>query len=299
MDIHKEKKVVAIGGGHGLGRVLAALRHFEENATGVVTTTDNGGSTGRIRHCQGGIAWGDMRNCINQLITTPSIASMMFEHRFRGQGELDGHNLGNLMLTALDNLSVRPLDAIQLIRTMLDVSVNIVPMSEYPADLTALTTEGRTVTGETSVDQMNARLTRIDISPQVPATHEAIAAIRATDAIILGPGSFLTSVMPPLLLSEIGKAIAKNTAAKLIYIENLSPEIGPASQMDLSQRLEWCSRACEGRPVDVVLCHQMIEHFSHPHTQLVIRDLASPNKEWRHEREKLRLALEEQMTGQK
>lgn len=182
------------------------------------------------------------------------------------------------MLTALDNLSVRPLDAIQLIRTMLDVSVNIVPMSEYPADLTALTTEGRTVTGETSVDQMNARLTRIDISPQVPATHEAIAAIRATDAIILGPGSFLTSVMPPLLLSEIGKAIAKNTAAKLIYIENLSPEIGPASQMDLSQRLEWCSRACEGRPVDVVLCHQMIEHFSHPHTQLVIRDLASLTK---------------------
>ncbi|MFA0698844.1 2-phospho-L-lactate transferase CofD family protein, partial [Vibrio sp. 10N.222.49.C9] len=97
MEIYSSKKVVAIGGGHGLGRILAALKDFGSNATGIVTTTDNGGSTGRIRYCQGGIAWGDTRNCINQLITEPSISSMMFEYRFRGAGELDGHNLGNLI----------------------------------------------------------------------------------------------------------------------------------------------------------------------------------------------------------
>ena len=105
MNAYKNKKIVAIGGGHGLGRILAALKGFGSNATGIVTTTDNGGSTGRIRHCQGGIAWGDTRNCINQLITEPSLESIMFEYRFKGAGELDGHNLGNLMLTALDNLS--------------------------------------------------------------------------------------------------------------------------------------------------------------------------------------------------
>ena len=89
MPIHKTKKVVAIGGGHGLGRLmLAALKDFGANATGIVATTDNGGSTGRIRQCQGGIAWGDTRNCINQLITEPNISSMMFEYRFRGAGEL-------------------------------------------------------------------------------------------------------------------------------------------------------------------------------------------------------------------
>ncbi|GAL37333.1 LPPG:FO 2-phospho-L-lactate transferase like CofD-like [Vibrio maritimus] len=126
MSIYSSKKVVAIGGGHGLGRMLAALKDFGSNATGIVATTDNGGSTGRIRECQGGIAWGDTRNCINQLITDPSIGSMMFEYRFKGTGDLNGHNLGNLMLTALDNLSVRPLDAIELIRDLLKVDVNII-----------------------------------------------------------------------------------------------------------------------------------------------------------------------------
>ncbi|MEH6533096.1 MAG: 2-phospho-L-lactate transferase CofD family protein, partial [Photobacterium frigidiphilum] len=82
-------KIVAIGGGHGLGRILSSLSDYGSQVTGIVTTTDNGGSTGRIRACQGGIAWGDMRNCINQLITEPSVGSMIFEYRFRGNGELN------------------------------------------------------------------------------------------------------------------------------------------------------------------------------------------------------------------
>ncbi|KQA19483.1 YvcK family protein [Vibrio metoecus] len=294
MSLYENKKVVAIGGGHGLGRMLAALKVFGSNATGIVTTTDNGGSTGRIRHCQGGIAWGDTRNCINQLITEPSISSMMFEYRFKGAGELNGHNLGNLMLTALDNLSVRPLDAINLIRNMLKVDVNILPMSEHPSDLAALSMDGKWVTGETSVDEMTQDLRRLDLAPEVPATKEAITAIQEADCVILGPGSFLTSIMPPLLLPELGKAIARNQKAKVIFVENLSPEYGPAGRMSLEQKLEWCERACQGRKIDVVLGH-------HPHSDLqgqwnfVTRDLASANRDWRHDRQKLRQAIEEQL----
>ncbi|ELP4885574.1 YvcK family protein [Vibrio cholerae] len=294
MSLYENKKVVAIGGGHGLGRMLAALKVFGSNATGIVTTTDNGGSTGRIRHCQGGIAWGDTRNCINQLITEPSISSMMFEYRFKGAGELNGHNLGNLMLTALDNLSVRPLDAINLIRNMLKVDVNILPMSEHPSDLAALSMDGKWVTGETSVDEMTQDLRRLDLAPEVPATKEAITAIQEADCVILGPGSFLTSIMPPLLLPELGKAIARNQKAKVIFVENLSPEYGPAGRMSLAQKLEWCERACQGRKIDVVLGH-------HPHPDLqgqwnfVTRDLASANRDWRHDRQKLRQAIEEQL----
>jgi uncharacterized cofD-like protein len=294
MNLYKDKKVVAIGGGHGLGRILAALKHFGSNATGIVTTTDNGGSTGRIRHCQGGIAWGDTRNCINQLITDPSISSMMFEYRFKGSGELDGHNLGNLMLTALDNLSVRPLDAINLIRTMLKVDVNIIPMSEHPSDLTALATNGKWVTGETSVDEMEDDLLRLDLEPKVAATLEGVEAIVATDAIILGPGSFLTSIMPPLLLPKIGQAIFDNQKAKVIFIENLSPEYGPAGRMSLKQKLEWCERACKNRKIDVVIGPK--EHSNlKDNWNCVTRDLASPNRDWRHDRDKLRLAIEEQL----
>ncbi|MCG9631749.1 MULTISPECIES: YvcK family protein [Vibrio] len=294
MNLYSSKKVVAIGGGHGLGRMLAALKQFGSNATGIVATTDNGGSTGRIRDCQGGIAWGDTRNCINQLITEPSISSMMFEYRFRGQGELDGHNLGNLMLTALDNLSVRPLEAINLIRSMLKVDVNIVPMTEHPSDLTALSLEGRWVTGETNVDDMNERLRRLDLSPEVPATKEAVLAIAEADCIVLGPGSFLTSIMPPLLLPEIGKAIADNTKAKVILVENLSPEHGPAGMMSLKEKIEWCERACKARKVDVIIgdtAHPELDGLWH----CVTTDLASPNRDWRHDRVKLQQAIEAQL----
>ncbi|MGC9461156.1 YvcK family protein [Vibrio genomosp. F10] len=292
MTLYSSKKVVAIGGGHGLGRMLAALKDFGSNATGIVTTTDNGGSTGRIRHCQGGIAWGDTRNCINQLITDPSISSMMFEYRFKGAGELDGHNLGNLMLTALDNLSVRPFEAIQLIRNMLKVDVNIVPMSEHPSDLTALSMEGKWVTGETNVDEMTDDLMRLDLSPEVPATKEGVTAIEEADCIILGPGSFLTSIMPPLLLPEIGKAISTNTNATVVFVENLSPEFGPAGRMSLKQKLEWCERACQGRKIDVVLGdtpHPEIDQEWH----CLTTELASPNRDWRHDRSKLQAAIEQ------
>ncbi|MGR5556413.1 YvcK family protein [Vibrio fortis] len=294
MNLYSSKKVVAVGGGHGLGRMLAALKQFGSNATGIVATTDNGGSTGRIRDCQGGIAWGDTRNCINQLITEPSISSMMFEYRFRGQGELDGHNLGNLMLTALDNLSVRPLEAINLIRSMLKVDVNIVPMTEHPSDLTALSMEGRWVTGETNVDDMDERLRRLDLSPEVPATKEAVQAIAEADCIVLGPGSFLTSIMPPLLLPEIGKAIADNTKAKVILVENLSPEAGPAGMMTLREKIEWCERACKARKIDVIIgdtAHPELDGLWH----CVTTDLASPNRDWRHDRVKLQQAIEAQL----
>lgn len=291
MPIHQTKKVVAIGGGHGLGRMLAALKDFGANATGIVATTDNGGSTGRIRQCQGGIAWGDTRNCINQLITEPNISSMMFEYRFRGAGELNGHNLGNLMLTALDNLSIRPLDAIHLICDMLKVEVNIVPMSEHPADLTALSKSGKWVRGETNVDDMSEPLQRLYVEPEVPATAEGIEAILSADCIILGPGSFLTSIMPPLLLPDIGKAIAQNTQAKLVFVDNLDNEFGPAGMMSLEEKLKWCQRVCDGRKVDVLLG----ENFSDSVTQnyqCIEVNLASPNHEWRHDRKKLQQEIE-------
>ncbi len=292
MTIYKKNKVVAIGGGHGLGRMLAALKDFGPNATGIVATTDNGGSTGRIRQCQGGIAWGDTRNCINQLITEPTLSSMMFEYRFRGTGELDGHNLGNLMLTALDNLSVRPLDAIRLICEVLKVDVNIVPMSEHPADLTALSTKGQWVRGETNVDEMSEPLQRLYVEPKVPATKEAIDALLKADCIILGPGSFLTSIMPPLLLADIGKAIAKNTRAKVVFVSNLDKEFGPAGMMDLEQKLEWCQRTCAGRPVDILLGENFTDSVRDKYHCIEV-NLASANHQWRHDRDKLQQHIEQ------
>ncbi|WP_325893367.1 uridine diphosphate-N-acetylglucosamine-binding protein YvcK [Grimontia sp. NTOU-MAR1] len=286
-----KQNIVAIGGGHGLGRVLSALREHGELVTGVVTTTDNGGSTGRIRACQGGIAWGDTRNCINQLITEPSIGSMIFEYRFKGNGELDGHNLGNLMLTALDNLSIRPLEAINLIRDMLKVSPHIVPMSEHPADLAAQTPTGEVIAGETDVDELPEPPARLMLEPVVPATKEAVIAIQQASLVVLGPGSFLTSVMPPLLLPEISRAL-KQTEAKIIFIRNLGKEHGPAGQMSLKTMLTWCERSMGGRKIDMVLGPDIDEELDDDYRQ-VVTDLASVNHEWRHDRDKLSQAIQQ------
>ncbi len=283
-------RIVAIGGGHGLGRVLSSLSDYGSQVTGVVTTTDNGGSTGRIRACQGGIAWGDMRNCINQLITEPSIGSMIFEYRFRGNGELDGHNLGNLMLTALDNLCIRPLDAINLIRDMLHVKPYIIPMSEHPSDLTAITYGGKIIRGETSVDELAEIPKRLYLEPAIPATKEAVNAIMEADIILLGPGSFLTSIMPVLLLRDIEQALKVSTA-KIAFITNLDKEKGPAGEMSLETMLHWCERAMAGRLIDTIITDVPQPQLGPQYQQLVL-DLASNNHEWRHDRNKLKHAVE-------
>lgn len=167
-------RVVALGGGHGLGRVMSSLAFLGSRLTGIVTTTDNGGSTGRIRRAEGGIAWGDTRNCLNQLITAPSVASAMFEYRFTGNGELAGHNLGNLMLKALDNLSVRPLEAINLIRNLLKVDACLIPMSEQPVDLMALDADGHPVFGEVNVDSLKTPPSSLMLTPRVSATRKPL-----------------------------------------------------------------------------------------------------------------------------
>lgn len=221
-------RVVALGGGHGLGRVMSALSPLGSRLTGIVTTTDNGGSTGRIRRAEGGIAWGDLRNCINQLITEPSVASAMFEYRFTGNGELAGHNLGNLILKALDHLSVRPLEVVNIIRNLLKVDAFLIPMSEHPVDLVATDSEGNAVYGETAIDAMQLPPQELMLHPAVQPTREALDAVAEADLILIGPGSFYTSLMPILLMKEMAQAL-RRTPANMVFIGNLGRELSPAA----------------------------------------------------------------------
>ena len=246
-------KVVALGGGHGLGRVMSALSPLGSRLTGIVTTTDNGGSTGRIRRSEGGIAWGDMRNCLNQLITEPSVASAMFEYRFNGNGELAGHNLGNLMLKALDHLSVRPLEAINLIRSLLKVDASLIPMSEQPVDLNAIDQDGHVIYGEVNIDQLKEMPAQLMLEPQVQATREAVDAIEKADLILIGPGSFLTSLMPLLLLEDLTRAL-RRTRAHMIYIGNLGKELSvAAAALTLPDKLRIMEEAIGGHAIDGVV----------------------------------------------
>lgn len=284
--------VVALGGGHGLGRVMSSLSFLGSRLTGIVTTTDNGGSTGRLRRDEGGIAWGDIRNCINQIISEPSIASAMFEYRFSGSGELSDHNLGNLMLKALDNLSVRPLEAINLIRSLLKVDAYLIPMAESATDLAAITHNDQFVHGEVNIDKLEQMPQRLMLQPQVECTKEAIDALEDADLILIGPGSFMTSLMPPLLLNGIAHALRHNNAP-IIYIDNLAKEQSPAAaSLTLAQKLELLEQTIGGRSIDAVLASPKanIEHCE-PHL-IIQQNLEAIDIPYRHDRELLKLALE-------
>ena len=290
-------RVVALGGGHGLGRVMSALASLGSRLTGIVTTTDNGGSTGRIRRSEGGIAWGDMRNCLNQLITEPGVASAMFEYRFAGNGELAGHNLGNLMLKALDHLSVRPLEAINLIRNMLKVDAFLIPMSEQPVDLVATDSEGHMIYGETEIDTLVKPPQDLMLHPNVAPTREAIEAIAEADLILIGPGSFFTSLMPVLLMDEMAQAL-RRTPAPLIYIGNLGRELSPAAaSLRLEDKLAIMEKYIGKKVIDAVVIGPHVDIQGVQDRLIVQQPLEAADIPYRHDRQLLRLALEEALQG--
>ncbi|HEY3589400.1 MAG TPA: uridine diphosphate-N-acetylglucosamine-binding protein YvcK [Buttiauxella sp.] len=285
-------RVVALGGGHGLGRVMSSLSSLGSRLTGIVTTTDNGGSTGRIRRSEGGIAWGDMRNCLNQLITEQSVASAMFEYRFGGNGELSGHNLGNMMLKALDHLSVRPLEAINLIRNLLKVDAFLIPMSEHPVDLMATDADGHFIYGEVDIDQLSSPPKELSLYPKAHATREAVQAIAEADLILIGPGSFYTSLMPILLLEDMDQAL-RRTPAPVVFIGNLGKELSTAAaSLSLGQTLDIMEQRVGKRIVDAVVVGPQIDVSEITDRVVIQEPLEACDIRYRHDRQLLRQALE-------
>jgi uncharacterized cofD-like protein len=285
-------RVVALGGGHGLGRVMSSLSSLGSRLTGIVTTTDNGGSTGRIRRSEGGIAWGDMRNCLNQLITEQSVASSMFEYRFGGNGELSGHNLGNLMLKALDHLSVRPLEAINLIRNLLKVDAFLIPMSEQPVDLMATDADGHFIYGEVNIDQLSSPPQELSLYPKAHATREAVQAISEADLILIGPGSFYTSLMPILLLEDMDQAL-RRTPAPVVFIGNLGKELSTAAaSLSLGQTLDIMEQRVGKRIIDAVVVGPQVDVSEITDRVVIQEPLEARDIRYRHDRHLLRQALE-------
>jgi len=281
--------IVAIGGGHGLGRVLSTLSFMGNKLTGIVTTTDNGGSTGKLRKRSSSIAWGDLRNCLTELVDDNSIGSKVFNFRFDGNDELGGHNLGNLILYGLGQVQSRPLDSIKLIRRILRVRTQVLPMSETPTDLMAFYPEGRCRVGELSVDEMPVMPKRLMLAPLVKSIDPCINAINNADLIILGPGSFLTSVVPPLLIREISNAI-DNRKGHCVFVDNIVLENSPAAKLSIDEKLSWIEENIGCLPIDSVICQE--PSIKSDKVNIICRDLAHNKIPHHHDRAKLINALE-------
>ena len=285
----KKINVVAIGGGHGLGRVLSTLSFLGDKLTGIVATTDNGGSTGRLRKRSSSIAWGDLRNCLTQLVDNDSIGSQLFNFRFDGNDELGGHNLGNLILYGLGQVQSRPLDSIKLVRQILRVKTPVLPMSETPTDLMAFYPQGRCRVGELSVDEMPMMPKSLMLAPLVKTLPACIKAIENADLIILGPGSFLTSIVPPLLVRDISNAL-NNRKGQCIFIENVIAEKSPSSALTLDKKLEWIEDNIGCLPIDSVICQDT--SITSKKVKVFHHDLICEESEKYHDKAKLLKAIE-------
>lgn len=288
-----QPNLVCIGGGHGLGRLLASLIDVQFNLSGIVATTDEGGSTGRLREEAETIAWGDLRNCLSQLCYMDGIGQALFEYRFQTQGDLDGHNLGNLILFALDQLSVRPTDAIRVMRDMLNIKSHLYPMADKPTTLMARTVaqlgkEPNVLVGELSIDSSDEEIDSLYLDPPVNAESEVISTIETADAIILSAGSFMTSIMPSLLVGNILEAINKSKAPLILVVNIKEEELGGGLKLTFAKQIELLKKAGV-RTLDHVLWPKnralLTEHATQYPVKLV--DM-KPNERGLHDTEILR-----------
>ena len=217
--------VTCIGGGHGLGHLLEIIDDFDcVNLTGIVSTTDNGGSTGRLRESCETISWGDIRYCLSKLSKQASTKSLLFEYRFDNLGDLSGHSLGNLMFCAVDSLCVRPTETVKVMREYLGVKANILPMSDAVTHLVSYSEE-HCYFGEVDVDDnANEGISKLTLTPAVAPSEEVLQNLNNADILFLGPGSFYTSTLPSLLMHAVVEVINNNSKLKVYFITNVTGE---------------------------------------------------------------------------
>lgn len=236
-------RVVALGGGTGLAALLRALKREAGRGrdpwklTGIVTVSDNGGSSGRLREELGGIPPGDLRNCLSALTLEDSALSDLLSYRFQGDGSLAGHSLGNLMLWALADLTGDWVRAIRQLSGILVTLGRLFPSTVVPVTLCAEDMEGKRYVGETAVGSCKPPLAKLWLEPQdADPLPEAVLAILRSDLILLAPGSLYTSTISNLLLQDLQEAV-QSSGSPVIYVANLMTEPGETSGLDLENHV--------------------------------------------------------------
>lgn len=235
---NKGPKIVAIGGGTGLGTILRGLKEITSNLTAIVTVADDGGSSGRLRREFGILPPGDIRNCLVAMADIEPLMEKLFQYRFTGSSDLSGHNFGNLFITAMTDITGDFEAAIKESSKVLAVRGQVLPATLEHVVLKAELVDGRIVTGESEIPKARVPIKRVFLEPvDCKPVPEAVAALKEADIIILGPGSLYTSVIPNLLVAEIAEAI-RNSAAIKVYVCNAMTQAGETDNYSASRHIE-------------------------------------------------------------
>jgi uncharacterized cofD-like protein len=238
------KRIVAIGGGTGLPSVLEGLcgsvaSHGPAGrtlVTAVVTMTDDGGSSGRLRETFGVLPPGDIRNCLAAAACTDSPFRELLQHRFNHGGELDGHPVGNLLLTALTQITGSFPAAVEQLGGMIGLRASVLPSTRQDVHLVAEMESGRVVVGETAIVRTGERIRRLTLQPNARPLPEVLRALVNADGIVVGPGSLYSSILPNLLVDGVAATISGVQAVR-IYIANLMTEPGETDDYTLDDHL--------------------------------------------------------------
>ena len=233
----KGPKITVIGGGTGLPVLLRNLRKRDADVTAIVTVADDGGSSGIIRDYMNVVPPGDIRNCMIALSPMNALQKEIFQYRFNSDDQFfAGHAIGNLIIAALTEMRGNIFDAIRLLSRMMAVEGHVYPAAEEPLLLRAEFQDGTIVDGESKLVKYRKKIKRVSVhcydenrkldeSRTPTAAREVINAIMEADMVVLGPGSLYTSILPNLMISDIGQAVCE-TKAEVVYICNIMTQLG-------------------------------------------------------------------------
>ncbi len=277
---------MAIGGGTGLSVLLRGLKHHVgterlRQLTGVVTVTDDGGSSGRLRKEFGVLPPGDIRNCIAALADDEDLLTRLFQYRFPNGGGLLGHSFGNLFLTALTGITGDFHQAILTAESVLSVRGKIFPATLTDVRLRGRGVSGRIYEGESAIGLSSEELAAVELDPaSPPAFPQAVAALEKADLILLGPGSLYTSILPNLLIPGIRQALVK-TRARVVLLLNLMTQPGETDGMMGTDHLRALVRQAGEGIIDAVLVNatpippSLIAHYAETGSMPVAVDRAA------------------------
>jgi len=232
------KKVVVIGGGSGLATLLRGLRDYPIDITAIVTMTDDGASSGRLRRDFKLLPPGDIRKCIAALSEDETALTDLFQYRFKRGLGLGGHSLGNLLITAMKELTGNFELAIEEVSRLLNIRGKVLPATLDDVDLVARFDDGREVVGESKITNYGYKhkIVRLSLSKKASTNPRAIDALLKADLIVLGPGSLYTSVIPNFLQKKMCKTLEATSAYRL-YVCNVSTERGETTDFTVADHI--------------------------------------------------------------
>ncbi len=307
------RRVVALGGGHGLAASLQALRRVTDELTAVVGVADDGGSSGRLRTQFGVLPPGDLRMALAALCGDDAWGrtwQQVIQHRFGGTGDLSGHSVGNLLITALWEQTGDPVAGLDWVAALLEANGRVLPCSTEPLTIVAdvlghdpaRPDDVTTVRGQVSVATTPGAVVHLALDPPAPAAcPEAVDAVRGADAIVLGPGSWYTSVIPHLVIPDLARAIA-DSAAQRIVVLNIDPQVGETTGFAAHTYLDVLFNYLPDLRIDTVIADRA--HIEDPvalrrsctdlGARLVVADVArtGPDSAGKHDPQRLAVAFD-------